>query len=168
MRASKSVSVWIFGVLLAMAFAGTAPAQDLPPILKAGPLAQTQAQAQAKIGREFPLKLTLMVTDGYHINSTKPEDDSLLPTRLELKNNPHFRLLKTDWPAPHHRKFPYTDSKIPVYEGKLNLVLHLAAKAGAPAGDHRLEVTISYQGCTETACLMPDELNLEIPVRLVP
>ena len=126
------------------------------------------ATATATIGAEFTLKLTLVVTNGYHINSTKPEDDSLLPTLLELKDNPHLRLLKTDWPAPHHRKFPYTDSKIPVYEGKITLVLHLAAKAGAPAGDYRLGATISYQGCTETACLMPDELNLEIPVRLVP
>jgi hypothetical protein len=151
-------------VLLTMAPAGPTGAQDLAPILKAGP----QSQTQAKAGAEFPLKLSLVVTDGYHINSTKPEDDSLLPTRLELKKNPVFRLLKVDWPTPHLRKFPYTDSKIPVYEGKIHPVLHLAAKAGAPAREYRLEVTISYQGCTDTACLMPDELTLQIPVRLVP
>jgi hypothetical protein len=154
----------LIGLLLTAVIACPGLAAALEPILRAGAIAPSQAAA----GQEFDLELPLEVANGYHINSTKPEDESLIPTSLELADNPHFRLLGQKWPKPIQRKFPYTDSSIPVFEGKMRISLRVAVAPGTPAGDYNLRAIISYQGCSDEACLMPDELALDIPVKIAP
>jgi hypothetical protein len=57
---------------------------------------------------------------------------------------------KIDMPPTVRKKFAYADEELSVLEGRVRIVVHLAGERGTPA-----LLRLSYQACTDTACLPP-------------
>jgi hypothetical protein len=60
-----------------------------------------------------------------------------------------------------------SENVLGVYDGQVEIAVSLAASPSATPGEHRVPALMSYQGCHRNVCLMPDSVNLEIPVTVV-
>jgi DsbC/DsbD-like thiol-disulfide interchange protein len=71
------------------------------------------------------------------------------------------------WPPPRRFTIDGLPEKFWVHEGTIRGSLPLTFTAAPGAGDHVLHATVTYQACSQVACLPPSALRLEFPVREV-
>jgi hypothetical protein len=121
-----------------------------------------------KLGAKFAATLLATIKPGFHINSNKPVQEYLIPTRVELLDAPLFVLEKADFPPGEMKAFGFApDEQLSVYEGTVRVPLTLRAKARAAAGNHNLRLAFHYQACNDRFCLRPAqrEAGLKIVLR---
>jgi thiol:disulfide interchange protein DsbD len=104
--------------------------------------------------------VTLQILDGWHINSNKPLDDFVIPTELKL-DPATADLVSAEYPAHVLRTFTFSgDSKLAVYEGRIQINFVARLKNGAKEIKGRLH----YQACNDKVCLPPRDLALVLDV----
>ncbi len=114
---------------------------------KAGPkddvsvrLEPKEIKADAKgIGRG---EVILSIPPGLHLNSHEPPAKWLTPTKLDFK--------------PVDAEIAYPDGE--TYKGEVRIPFSIAFPTGESGAE--FEVTVSYQACTETECLLPGSITL--------
>ena len=113
------------------------------------------------------LQLTITIRDGYHINAAEVTEDWLIPTAVRLEGAPGWTV-NASFPEATARTFPFADQRLQVYEGRLPVEVHLdlGAERGTstPSSPSDPRLVLSYQACTDTACLEPT--SVEIPIRV--
>lgn len=119
-------------------------------------------------GGEHALTLRLTIAPGYHINSRKPNDSYLIPTRLACRSPRGVRLSGLAFPPPEVVKFGFMDKPASVYSGEILVRGALTAAPDAPPGRREITCRLSYQGCNQKACLMPEEISFAIPIKVTP
>ncbi len=92
------------------------------------------------------LRLTFDIAAGYHLNAN-PAGEGLIATELAIDG---AEIEPIEYPRGVMRKFPFSDTDIPVYEKQVVLLVNFKQE---PKG--RLTVTMTYQACTDSACLPP-------------
>jgi len=108
------------------------------------------------------------IQEGFHINSNKPAQDYLIPTRVELAEAAGFELEKVDYPAGALKSFGFApDEKLSVYEGTVKVRGRLRAKSAA-AGAHTLRLVFHYQACNDQICLRPAQREVKLTVQVRP
>src|ERR1041385_8715498 len=69
-------------------------------------------------GHSAPVQFTFHVQDPYHINSSKPLTEELIPTELHFSLPPEVAFGKLQYPAGQMMSFPFDPStKLSVYSG---------------------------------------------------
>lgn len=130
-------------------------------------LSLVPAQAEIKAGQTVTLTLVAAIMRGYHVNSSKPLEDYLIPTKVELAETDGFALEKVDYPEGELKSFSFSrDEKLSVYEGVLRLPLRLHAKKETPAGTYTLKLVFHYQACNDKLCLRPIKKEISLTLRL--
>ena len=105
--------------------------------------------------------LHFKVADGLHINSHKPREESLIPARLAIVEEPGLNVTAVEFP-------PGTDyalqlapqEKLSVYTGDFVLHAHVTAQPGG----HLLNGGLRYQACDSNACMPPHTIPVAISV----
>ena len=120
------------------------------------------AQVELTNGKPASLTLLAKIMKGYHINSNKPLEEYLIPTRVEL-NSDLFEI-KEKFPKGELKSFSFSEVKLSVYEGTLRLPLELRAKKTATKGAHTLKLTFHYQACNDRICLRPAKKEAALAV----
>jgi uncharacterized protein YyaL (SSP411 family) len=136
--------------------AGTAERPTSPQELAAGVV--TGHAGWTPDRRQLHLKLT--IADGYHLNSHNPGGDSKLTlygTVLQLADEVGGN---TEYPPGEELKLGFSDQPIRVYSGEVTLVTHLT---NPPAHGSKVRVSLSYQACTDQACLPPVVKQMDVP-----
>lgn len=155
-------------ILLAMAalmMPVLALAADDQPMVIAGP---SQQQGAVKPGGRVKINFTLKIKTGFHINSEKPGDQSMIPTKVILLPVEGFKLVSVTYPRPFMRKFSFTEKPIPVFEGAVKLQLHVKVDSGVKPGQYLLPVTVSFQACDNETCLMPQDWSVDLSLKVSP
>jgi DsbC/DsbD-like thiol-disulfide interchange protein len=70
-----------------------------------------------------------------------------------------------EWPALHPFEVKGLDERFWVHEGTVHGTLPLTFSAPPGAGDRVIQVTVTYQACSDSECLAPMALALSLPVR---
>lgn len=125
-------------------------------------------RASLKPGGTAALAVVATIKEGFHINSHKPIQDYLIPTRVELLEASAFVVVKVDYPPGELKTFGFApDEKLSVYEGIVRVPVRLRAKPNAPAGTHELRLAFHYQACNDRFCLRPAsrDATLKVEVR---
>ena len=114
-------------------------------------------------GKTVESSLVVRIRPGYHINSNKPAEEYLIPTKLTW-NTPG---LETDVTYPESELFvsQFSDEAMLVYSGEIEFKTKFRAPAKLPAGLTEIAGTLRYQACTDKACLAPTSLDVTIPLR---
>ncbi|MFC1586655.1 cytochrome c biogenesis protein CcdA [Fibrobacterota bacterium] len=110
------------------------------------------------------LSVTVRITiaDGWHINSLKPEDEFLIPTRLDIKGmGLGFR--PPQFPEAVKKLVPVMGKELSMYEGKIEARTSIW-KQGPGADLNSLEAELYYQACSDKICLRPTSVK----IRLIP
>jgi hypothetical protein len=101
---------------------------------------------------------------GVHVYG-QPVDDGLTPLSVEIDAIDGPEVGPARWPAPRRFDLPGFSAGLWVHEGVVRGTVSLTFTGAPGAGDHLLGVTVRYQACDDTSCLVPSLIRLQVPVR---
>ena len=111
--------------------------------------------------------LLAIIQKGFHINSNKPAEEYLIPTRIEIPDDAPVVIAGAEFPPGELKSFGFApDEKLSVYEGMVKVSVKLKAKPDAPAGQHTVNLAFHYQACNDQLCLRPAKREVALTVRL--
>lgn len=109
-------------------------------------------------GKSYPILLEVTIKDGFHINSQKPDDPSLIPTKAFFTaDDESVAFGRITYPTAKLKKFKFSMQKMSIYDGKIYMATSISL-ADEIEGTSTINARLEYQACTDEACLMPDEI----------
>ena len=133
---------------------GAAGAAERP--LSPEQLAAAVASLQGEWREENEFLIHLNIADGFHVNAHEAAK-GLVGTDVTVGDADVERI---DYPPGELRRFAFAEEPIRVYEGEVTIAIRFKqSRVGAGAA----RVSLSYQPCTEDACLAPITKQFEIP-----
>lgn len=152
-------------IMAAMLVYWVQPAQAQPSeVLQAELLSSADSLAQ---GGTYPMAVRLSIAKGMHINSNQPGDPNLIPTRLELIAADSLSWGAPKFPPAHGIKLGFSDKKLLVFDGQVLVQADLKVGPRAKLGSHTISARISYQGCNNDMCMMPETQEVALTVEVV-
>jgi len=121
-----------------------------------------------KVYQDSELKIAaeLEIAETWHINSSSPNEDFLIPSEFELKNENGITLEKVNYPEAVNVEFGFSDKPVSVYEGKALVLGFVKIPAGIAVGTYDLILEFTYQACNDMSCMAPktliDTLTIEV------
>jgi hypothetical protein len=130
---------------------------------------QEPPQVTVSPGRPARIALRFAVTDGNHVNSSKPKSEFLIPTRLKLNAPTDLMIGRIEYPAGRDMSFAFSpDEKLNVYTGPFDITGLVSADRTASPGQYRVHGELTYQACNNRACFPPRHLPVAFNVRVLP
>jgi uncharacterized protein YyaL (SSP411 family) len=117
-------------------------------------LAKEVVDLSARWASPTELRVMVAIRDGYHLNANKAAQ-GLVPTTLTVAGMREPEV-KIEYPPGEERAFAFTTEAIRVYEGTVTIVARFAKRPQAG-----LKAALTYQPCTEDACLSATTRQLE-------
>jgi hypothetical protein len=140
--------------------AGAALFAQMAPQMKIEP------QPTVKVKRGAPATVTLKVSlpAGFHANSNKPTDPTLIPLTLKWLAGP-LQDAAISYPKPRLEEYTFTAGKpISVVTGGFELVTTFKVPAATPAGPAAETGTLRYQACNDRMCFAPKTVPVNVTV----
>lgn len=106
----------------------------------------------------------IKIAPGFHIYG-QPVPDGYVPVSVEIEPLDGLVVGEPEWPLPREFRLPGLDERFMVYEEALSLAIPLTFLLRPGSGDHVVRMSALYQACTDTDCLPPASIGLELPVR---
>ncbi|MCC6483525.1 MAG: thioredoxin family protein [Armatimonadetes bacterium] len=136
------------------------------------PVVKLTAKARNKTvapGDATVVAVRLNVLNGFHIQSNKPSDETLIPTVLEVRAPASVRIKNIVYPTPKQKAFSFSNGKqYPVYEDGDVILVKAEVTPTAPQASTALQMRVSYQGCTDEQCYPPDEATSKVQLVVGP
>jgi len=118
-------------------------------------------------GHSAPVQFTFHVQDPYHINSSQPLTEELIPTQLHFSLPPEVAFGKLQYPAGKLMSFPFDPStKLSVYSGDFVIKGVVLAPGQASSGTYTVHGELKYQACDNNACYPPKKLPFAFNVKV--
>ena len=108
------------------------------------------------------VKIPVVVKDGYHVNSNKPNEESLIPLKLTWTGTGALEGGTVTYPKPAQEKYEFTEKPLSVYTGAFDLVANFKVAANAQAGPGAATGKLRYQACSNRACYPPKTVDVTI------
>jgi hypothetical protein len=146
-------------VLLASSIAAQAPG-TVQPSVELAPVQNVRLQA----GVARRVELDFRVKAPFHINSSKPKSNLLIPTTLKVVTGKPLEITGIEYPAGEDQSFPFApNEKLSVYSGDFTIYVMLKAPAFAKGGFH-VGGELYYQACDKNACYPPKRTPVDFDV----
>jgi thiol:disulfide interchange protein DsbD len=110
----------------------------------------------ARPGEAVALEIQAEIKTGWHVNSSQPTLEYLIPTKISLADGSSAKLQSIDYPEGHLVKLKFAEDQLSVYEGRIAIPSRLVLPRDAPAGSVQVPVRLTYQACSDKACLPPE------------
>lgn len=94
--------------------------------------------------------IEITMAPGWHINSNKPIDKSLIATEIKAQNKTVIDVL---YPVPIKRSLGFSNSPLSLYEGQVSLPINFNNR---PIEN---KIILETQACSEKLCLLPESLT---------
>ena len=118
-------------------------------------------------GHSTPVQFNFQVQDPYHINSSQPLAEELIPTQLHFSLPSEVALGKMQYPAGKLMSFPFDPStKLSVYSGDFVIKGVVVAPTTASTGTYTIHGELRYQACDNNACYPPKKLPFTFDVKV--
>jgi len=118
-------------------------------------------------GHSAPVQFNFHVHDPYHINSSHPLTEELIPTQLHFSLPGEVALGKMQYPAGKTMSFPFDPStKLSVYSGDFVIRGLVMTPATASTGTYTIHGELKYQACDNNACYPPKKLPFTFNVKV--
>jgi thiol:disulfide interchange protein DsbD len=103
--------------------------------------------------------VTATIENGWHINSNKPLDDFVIPTKLSFDGGE----VSAEYPPHTVRTFTFSGGqKLAVYEGTIRIPFTATLQSG-----DTLNGKLHYQACNDTVCLPPRDAEVTIDANVI-
>lgn len=119
----------------------------------------------ASAGTQLTVELLASIKEGWHINSDKPNDELLIPTRIKSLDK-SFPLAEIAYPKPVEKELAISEKPVSVFEDRIKIPLTFTISPSAAPGKYRIPVEFSYQGCNDRTCMPPTGATVELAVEV--
>jgi hypothetical protein len=162
MRHSASV------ILIALLLGGTLRTQEnTAPQGRTFVTFVSASNAAVSPGHSAPVQFTFHVEDPYHINSSQPLTEELIPTQLHFSLPGEVAVGRMQYPAGKLMSFPFDPStKLSVYSGNFVIRGLIMAPTKAATGTYTIHGELKYQACDNNACYPPKKLPFTFNVKV--
>src|SRR4051794_7424700 len=146
----RSTFVFLFAVfafLTTSAFAQLTPSfGGASSSIPGQDLVKLSGSVTQRTGSDVRGVVTVTILSGWHINSNKPLDDFVIPTKLSFDGTD---LISAEYPAHTVRSFTFSgDQKLAVFEGTIQIPFTAKLKTG-----DTIHGKLHYQACNDNVCL---------------
>ena len=118
-------------------------------------------------GHSAPVQFNFHVHDPYHINSSHPLTEELIPTQLHFSLPGEVAFGKLQYPAGKAMSFPFDPgTKLSVYSGDFAIRGIVMAPGQASSGTYTIHGELKYQACDNNACYPPKKLPFTFNVKV--
>ncbi|MFZ0956925.1 MAG: protein-disulfide reductase DsbD domain-containing protein [Candidatus Sulfotelmatobacter sp.] len=149
-------------VLLTVAASAQTGSKVPSVVIAPVPLVTAPRAAQTMVNLDF------RVPRGYHINSSAPKSEFLIPTALRMDLPTDIILGKIEYPAGEDLAFPFSpDEKLNVYTGDFRIVVAVHPLHSVTPGKYIMHGVLRYQACDNSACYPPKTVRVEFDVKVV-
>ena len=116
-------------------------------------------------GGEIKLAVKAEIDSTWHINSNKPYDEYLIPTKLTLENK-DFSIENTLYPKAHDLKLSFSEKPLSVWQDDILIGCLVKANENLSPGNYPVVITLNYQGCNNATCLPPTSVKDTIQIEV--
>ena len=138
--------------------AESAYAQRRPTPAEVEPLLE---RSQVAAGGELRAALQVRLPEGFHTNSNKPRDPSLIPLRLTFSPPPGVEVTELVFPPPTELRQRGADQPLVVFEREFVIGVVFKVAGTAALGEVTVPAELRYQACDETMCYFPTTIHTE-------
>lgn len=163
----KLILLICFTVLLPISTNAQFPELDLSGDLPVEKLTAETYISLDKVqpGNEFQIAVVVTIAEGWHVNAN-PTREGLIETTLTLSENPNLTPGKVVYPAGDTLNIA-SIGLASVYHGTISFGIPATLLDSAPIEPINLDVEIRYQACNDEQCLLPETLNVSVPIKVV-
>ncbi len=111
-------------------------------------------------GGEIRAALRVSLPDGFHVQSNRPNDPSLIPTVLTVDPPDGLTVTEVVFPKPIETRVVGFDQPLAVFEHEFVVGVRFSAPNAVPPGT-RIPVHLRYQACNDTTCFPPKTVTAE-------
>jgi thiol:disulfide interchange protein len=112
--------------------------------------------------------LAVKLPDGFHVQSNKPRDPSLIATELMVDAPAGVTVKEVAFPPPIDLKQQGADQPLAVFEREFAIGVQLTVAPGVAPGTIKVPATLHYQACNDTTCYAPTNATAEWALAVVP
>lgn len=125
----------------------------------------SQNNLKVPSGREFKVILNAAIESGWHINSHKPNDEYLIPTKIS-SGNKSFPISNIVFPKPEERKLSISEKPVSVFENEEKFEITFKVDKSIADGKYIIPIQFSYQGCNDQTCMPPTSSTIELKIEV--
>jgi DsbC/DsbD-like thiol-disulfide interchange protein len=136
----------------------------LPVTLYSNPIPQSAADVnvsgsltpdKTKKGRTIKGSVVMEIPSGLHVQSNKPLDKFLIPTKLDLETPSGLRVGPISYPRAVMRNLKFSKGAVAVYEGRATMRFSVMVPANYNGGSGAIKGKVRFQACNDDACFAP-------------
>ncbi len=116
---------------------------------------------------EFKLAVKAEIEKEWHINSNRPYDEFLIPSKLVIDSAGPFKLEKTTYPKAEDIKLGFSDEPLSVWQGEIYIGGLVKVNKNIEPGIYPLIIELQYQSCNNNTCLPPTSVKDTLKVEVV-
>lgn len=121
---------------------------------------------RAQPGTQLQLAIVVEIAEGWHVNAN-PAGENLIPTEVLLPNLPHITFGEVVYPTTEDTLEIVGIGEVPVYHDTVTIGIPVTLLETAPIQPVTLDIQLRYQGCNDEQCLLPETLDIPIPLEVV-
>jgi thioredoxin:protein disulfide reductase len=141
-----------------------ARAQLVRPKATVAPVVET---AGVQAGGSVRVALRVSLPDGFHVQSNKPRDPSLIPTVLSVDPPAGVSGDEVVYPPSSDLNQVGQSQPLAVFERDFAIGVQLKVSAGTAAGEVMVPVHLRYQACDANLCYPPATADAQWPLHVV-
>ena len=135
-----------------------------PATLRSSPRPQSAADVgvnislapdKTKKGRTIRGTVVMEIPSGLHVQSNKPLDKFLIPTKLEVETPPGMKVGPISYPRAVNRNLKFSKGAVAVYEGRAMIRFNVTVPANYNGGSGDIKGKLRFQACTDESCFAP-------------
>jgi Disulphide bond corrector protein DsbC len=108
-----------------------------------------------KRARSTQGNVVMDIPSGLHVQSSRPLDKYLVPTKLEIEAPQGVRIGSIIYPRAIMRNLKFSKGKVAVYEGRALIRFNVTVPAAYSGNSAELKGRLRFQACNDEACFPP-------------
>src|SRR5690349_22792153 len=113
------------------------------------------APDKIKKGRSVRATVVMDIPNGLHVQSSKPLDKFLVPTKLDVETPSGMNVGPISYPRPVMRKLKFSKGNVAVYEGQAMIPFNVTVPANYAGGSGEIKGKLRFQACNDDSCFPP-------------
>lgn len=113
------------------------------------------APDKIKKGRVVRGSVVMDIPSGLHVQSNKPLDKYLIPTKLDVETPEGMKVGPISYPRAVRRNLKFSKSAVAVYEGRATIRFNVTVPASYGGSSGEIKGKLRFQACNDDACFPP-------------
>ena len=145
----------IFSLIVLLLIPATLYSKPAPQSSSDIKVSSSIAPDKIKKGRSVRATVVMDIPAGLHVQSNKPLDKFLVPTKLDVETPSGMSVGPITYPRALMRKLKFSKGNVAVYEGKAMIRFNVTVPANYSGGSGEIKGKLRFQACTDESCFPP-------------